>query len=183
MSHPRAPDLSSSYFSFSSSVVSLCLSSLSFSFSFQECFEFLRSVIFLSFPSSSSPAPSSSHAHSIHAVSTSTTFSRNVPLASILAAVTWSSFTFFTSFYLRDVQFSSSSGFSLGPVVAADAVISCLFGVGCFSFACICFMVSASAWEAFGLSLFMQCFSLLCLRRRSLTWLVAHYRCWPLYPW
>ena len=31
--------------------------------------------------------------------------------------------TVFTSFYLRDIQFSSSWGFSLGPVVAADAVI------------------------------------------------------------
>ena len=84
---------------------------------------FLRSVICLSFPSSSTPPPSSSRAHSIRAVSTSAAFSRNVPLASILAAATWSSSTVFTSFYLRDIQFSSSSGFSLGPVVAADAVI------------------------------------------------------------
>ena len=83
---------------------------------------FLRSVITLSFPSLHPPS-SSSRAHSIRAVSTSAAFSRNVPLASILAAVTWSSSTVFTSFYLRDVQFSSSSGFSLGPLVAADAVI------------------------------------------------------------
>ena len=82
---------------------------------------FLHSVILLSFPSSP-PAPSSSRVHSIRAVSTSAAFSRNVPLASILAAATWSS-TVFTSFYLRDVQFSSASGFSLGPVVAANAVI------------------------------------------------------------
>ena len=52
---------------------------------------FLRSVIRLSFPSSSPPPPSSSRAHSIRAVSTSAAFSRNVPLASILAAATWSS--------------------------------------------------------------------------------------------
>ena len=84
---------------------------------------FLRSVIRLSFPSSSTPPPSSSRAHSIRAISTLAAFSRNVPLASILAAATWSSSTVFTSFYLRDIQFSSSSGFSLGPVVAADAVI------------------------------------------------------------
>ena len=84
---------------------------------------FLRCVIRLSFPSSSTPPPSSSRAHSIRAVSSSAAFSRNVPLASILAAATWSSSTVFTSFYLRDIQFSSSSRISLGPVVAADAVI------------------------------------------------------------
>ena len=84
---------------------------------------FLRSIILLSIPSSSTPAPSSSRGHSIRAMSTSAAFSRNVPLASILAAAAWSSSTVFTSFYLRDVQFSSASGFSMGPVVAADAVI------------------------------------------------------------
>ena len=74
-----------------------------------------------SFPSPSTTP--SSRAHSIRAMATSTAFSRNVPLSSILAAATWSSSTVFTSFYLRDVQFSSSSGFSLGSVVAADAVV------------------------------------------------------------
>ena len=83
---------------------------------------FLRSVIRLSFPSPSTPPPFSSRAHSIRAVSISAAFSLNVPLASILAAATWSSSTVFTSFYLCDIQFSTS-GFSLGPVVAADAVI------------------------------------------------------------
>ena len=82
---------------------------------------FLRSVISLYFPPLHPPS-SSSRPHSICAISTSAAFSRNVPLSSILAAMTWSS-TVFTSFYLRDVQFSSSSGFSLGPLVAADAVI------------------------------------------------------------
>ena len=84
---------------------------------------FLRSVISLSFPPSSAPPSSSSRAHSIRAVSASVAFSRNVPLASILAAATWSSSTVFTSFYLCDMQFSSSAGFSLGPLVAADAVV------------------------------------------------------------
>ena len=85
---------------------------------------FLRSVILLS-PSSSTSAQSapSSRAHSICAVSTLAAFSCNAPLASVLAAATWSSSTVFTSFYLHDVQFSSASGFWLGPVVAADAVI------------------------------------------------------------
>ena len=84
---------------------------------------FLRSVISLSFPPASAPPSSSSRAHSIRGVSTSFAFSRNVPLASILAAATWGSSTVFTSFYLCDIQFSSSSGFSLGLVVAADAVV------------------------------------------------------------
>ena len=84
---------------------------------------FLRSVISLSFPPASAPPSSSSRAHSIRGVSTSFAFSRNVPLASILAATTWGSSTVFTSFYLRDIQFSLSSGFSSGPVVAADAVV------------------------------------------------------------
>ena len=45
------------------------------------------------------------------------------PISSVLAAATWSSSTVFTSFYLKDVQFSSPLGFSLGPVVAAGAVV------------------------------------------------------------
>ena len=84
---------------------------------------FLCSFILLAFSPTTTHAPSSSRAHSIRAISTSAALFRNVPLASILAAVTWSSLTVFTSFYLRDVQFSSALRFSLGPVVAADAVI------------------------------------------------------------
>ena len=73
--------------------------------------------------SSSSPLPPSVRAHSIRGVAASWAFSRNAPLSSILAAATWSSSSVFTSFYLRDVQFSSSHGFGLGPVVAAGNVI------------------------------------------------------------
>ena len=79
---------------------------------------FLRSIILQSFPS-----PSSVCAHSICGMATSTAFSRDVPISSILEAATWSSSTVFTSFYLCEVEFSSSSGFSLGSVVAAGAVI------------------------------------------------------------
>ena len=75
--------------------------------------------------SSSSSAPSSSafRAHSVRGVAASWAFSRNASLSSILEAATWSFSSVFTSFYLKDVQFSSSSGFSLGPVVAADSVV------------------------------------------------------------
>ena len=41
----------------------------------------------------------------------------------------WSSSSFFTSFYLSDIQFSSSLGFSLGPVVAAGSVVSVFLAV------------------------------------------------------
>ena len=74
-------------------------------------------------PSSSASAPSSSRAHSVCGVATSWAFVRNASLSSILAAASWSSSSVFTSFYLFDVQFSSSRGFSLGPVVAAGSVV------------------------------------------------------------
>ena len=93
---------------------------------------FLRDVIPRAYSSpssspSSSSLPSSSasafRAHSVCGVATSWAFSRNAPLSSILAAATWSSSSVFTSFYLKDVQFSSSHGFGLGPLVAAGNVI------------------------------------------------------------
>ena len=80
---------------------------------------FLRSVIQSFLPSFSSS--SSVRAHSIHGMAASTAFSRNV-LSSILEAATWRSSSVFT-FYLCDIQFSSGNGFSLGPVVAAGAVV------------------------------------------------------------
>ena len=101
---------------------------------------FLRSVIAeaysssgLSLPSQSSSslsscAPSSRplssvHAHGVWGVTASWAFHRNASLSSILEAATWSSSSVFTSFYLSDVQFSSSQGFGLGPVVAAGTVV------------------------------------------------------------
>ena len=50
-------------------------------------------------------------------------FARNASLSYVLAAASCSSTTVFTSFYLSNVQFSSSPGFSLGPVVAAGSVV------------------------------------------------------------
>ena len=91
---------------------------------------FLRDVISRAYSSSSastagpssSSTPSSSRAHSVRGVAASWAFARNAFLSSILAAASWSS-SVFTSFYLSDVQFSSSSGFSLGPVVATGSVV------------------------------------------------------------
>ena len=82
---------------------------------------FLCSVILQSLPSSSSSY--SVRTHSIRGMAASTAFSRNISLSSILEAATWSSSSIFSSFYLRDIQFSSGNGFSLSPVVAAGAVV------------------------------------------------------------
>ena len=100
---------------------------------------FLRSVILqsLSLAPAASSLPSTSsaslaassasgtwfRAHSVRSVATSTAFARNVPVSSLLEAASWSSASVFTSFYLRDVQFESNQGFSLGPFVAAGAVV------------------------------------------------------------
>ena len=83
-------------------------------------------------PSSSSSASSSSRAHSVRGVAASWAFARNASLSSILAVASWSSSSVFTSFYLSDVQFSFSSGFSLGPVVAAGSVVSVFIGLVLF---------------------------------------------------
>ena len=95
---------------------------------------FLRRVILQSFlasppvslPSASSSSvsgPSLVRAHRILAMATSAAFARNVTVSDHLEAATWRSSSVFTSSYFRDVQFESSQGFSLGPVVAAGAVI------------------------------------------------------------
>ena len=77
----------------------------------------------VSLSSSSSRPCSSIRAHGVRDVAASWAFHRNAPLSSVLDAATWSFASVFTSFYLSDVQFSSSQGFSLGPVVAAGAVV------------------------------------------------------------
>ena len=89
----------------------------------------LSSSVLSSRPSSSSSHPLSAvRAHGVQGVAASWAFQRNASLSSVLEAATWSSATWssasvFTSFYLTDVQFSSSQGFGLGPVVAAGVVV------------------------------------------------------------
>ena len=70
----------------------------------------------------SSRPRSSLRAHGVRGVAASWAFHRNAPLASILESATWSSPCVFSLFYLSDVQFSSS-GYGLGPVVAAGSVV------------------------------------------------------------
>ena len=72
---------------------------------------------------SSSRPHSSVRAHGVWGVVASWAFHRNASLSFTLEATTWSSASTFTSFYLSDVQFSSSQGFGLGLVVAAGAVV------------------------------------------------------------
>ena len=74
--------------------------------------------------SSSSSRPRSSLCdHGVRGVAASWAFHRNAPLTSILESATWSSASVFSSFYLSDVQFSSSNGYGLGPLVAAGSVV------------------------------------------------------------
>ena len=99
---------------------------------------FIRDVIAEAYSASGSPLPSvpcSSHssgssrsssflrAHGVRGVAASLAFLRNAPSLSVLEAATRSSSSVFTAFYLKGVQFSSSSGYSLGPVVAAGYVV------------------------------------------------------------
>ena len=67
--------------------------------------------------SSSSSRPwSSIRAYGVRGVAASWAFHCNAPLASILESATWSSPSVFSSFYLSDVHFSSSSGYGLGTL-------------------------------------------------------------------
>ena len=59
-------------------------------------------------------------AHSIRGIATSSAFFfRNWSLRSVLEAASWRSNTVVTSFYLRDLSFTSDGVHSLGPFVAA----------------------------------------------------------------
>ena len=73
-------------------------------------------------PSSSSHPRSSLRAHGVRGVAASWTYLSSASLSLVLEVATWSS-SVFTSFYLSDVQFSSSQGFGLGPVVAVGLVV------------------------------------------------------------
>ena len=85
---------------------------------------FIRDVISRAYSAQGSSPPSSSRlAHSVRGVATSVSFLRNFKLDDVLQAATWSSPSVFTSFYLSDVQFSSSQGYGLGPFVAAGSVL------------------------------------------------------------
>jgi len=62
--------------------------------------------------------------HEIRALAVSTAFYGNASIDDILSAGRWASQTTFTSFYLRDVAKDLEGIYQLGPVVAAQKVIS-----------------------------------------------------------
>ena len=63
-------------------------------------------------------------AHSIRGVSTSVAFMRNWSISKVLEAATWKSTTVFSSFYFKDMVHEMEELKSLGPFVAAGAVIN-----------------------------------------------------------
>ena len=62
-------------------------------------------------------------AHQVRSVATSSAFYSSVPLEQILLAGTWRTHNTFSSFYLKNLTESSSKGYRLGPIVAAQSVI------------------------------------------------------------
>ena len=62
-------------------------------------------------------------AHSILGVSTSAAFLQNWSISKVLEAATWKSNSVFASFYFKDIQYVFEGIHSLGPFVAAGAVI------------------------------------------------------------
>ena len=81
-------------------------------------------VISEALAASPGPGPSTStRAHSVRGMATSIAFNKNCSVKSVMEAACWKSASVFTSFYLRDVQFSYQGGFGLGPFVAANEVI------------------------------------------------------------
>ena len=80
---------------------------------------FLREVITQASDSLGDPGPSiRPRAHSIRGMATSAAFLQNVSIKHILEAASWKSASLFSSLYLKDIQFSSPSGF-----VAANACV------------------------------------------------------------
>ena len=87
---------------------------------------FLRSVI-IEADAINDPAEEgrrSTGPHSIRGVSTSAQFLRNMSVATVLETACWKSSSVFTTFYLKDVQFSSEGVHSLGPFVAAGGFVT-----------------------------------------------------------
>ena len=63
------------------------------------------------------------NAHEVRALSSSWAWSNKVPLDDVVKAGFWSSENSFIRFYLRDTSVMASSLASLGPIVAAQAVV------------------------------------------------------------
>ena len=62
-------------------------------------------------------------AHQVRGIATSLAFKKNMLVPQVLRAGTWNRQSTFTSFYLREVTHKFMDTFSIGPVVAAQAVV------------------------------------------------------------
>ena len=62
--------------------------------------------------------------HELRAVSTSVAFAHNLSLQSVMEAAQWRCSSVFASHYLKDISFEYSDCRTLGPLLAAGAVIT-----------------------------------------------------------
>ena len=84
----------------------------------------IREVIRTAYVSSGEDPPVRIRAHSTRSIAPSAAFRRNFAVGQVMKAGVWSRQTTFTSFYLRDVTHRFLDTFSLGPVVAAQQVLT-----------------------------------------------------------
>ena len=63
-------------------------------------------------------------AHEVCALATSVHFNHNQSLSAVMAAASWRAHSTFSSFYLRDLSLVAGDVYSLGPIVAAQTVIT-----------------------------------------------------------
>ena len=84
----------------------------------------LREVFRTAYLSSGEDPPARIKAHSTRGIASSAVFRRNFAVGQVMSAGVWSRQTTFTSFYLRDVTHRFLDTFSLGPVVAAQRVLT-----------------------------------------------------------
>ena len=84
---------------------------------------FLRKVILNAGALRDSEGPSL-RAHSIRGMATSAAFVRNCSINKILEAASWKSNSVFSLYYFKDLEYSLEDWKSLGPFVAAGAVVN-----------------------------------------------------------
>ncbi|XP_068250260.1 uncharacterized protein [Palaemon carinicauda] len=78
----------------------------------------LRQVIVRAYSKVGLPLTNNPRPHDIRGISTSLAFERNMAVAQILRAGTWSNQSTFTTYYLKDCSRKSLDGFSIGTVIS-----------------------------------------------------------------
>ncbi|XP_068233502.1 uncharacterized protein [Palaemon carinicauda] len=79
----------------------------------------LRQVIIQAYSRVGLSVPGKPRAHDVRGLSTSLAFEKNMSVAQVLRAGTWSNQSTFTAHYLKDCTRRSLDGFSIGPVISA----------------------------------------------------------------